>query len=294
MTETLHEIDPAALVSWELNNPDLEVGYGWVWPSPGDIANVRSDAIVSPDKATGLSIERLYESLLATDALIETVKSMARGLGPKGVGIAAPQVGQGYDFIGMKMDGDAEDLVFLANPTFYADEEAPRPLLLGGEGCLTLPRAVVATVPRARVGVIDASFQVVPVLRDNHEMALRAEPWKLKSVVDSPKGYPIARIAQHEIDHCSNRLFADKVYTSDIDRRMLTGAAFWVHAERYEEYALHMNKVREVLSGELSISDLSELPVSVLPQDQYRALRDGRIILPHPRDNKRNLGSIIE
>lgn len=109
----------------------------------------------------------------------------------KGVGLAAPQVGESVQLFVCNPTGEpGDDLIFI-NPAFTE--------LSGGEdreeGCLSIP-GVTVTMRRALHATMTAS--------DLEGRLLRAEGAGL-----------MARIWQHEVDHLHGRLIIDRMSPSD-------------------------------------------------------------------------------
>ena len=105
----------------------------------------------------------------------------------KGVGLAAPQVGQNIRLFVMNATGEAEDDRIYVNPVLsnLSGEEE------GEEGCLSLP-AISVKILRAR---------------DAHLRALDPER---KVIEEDASGY-VARIWQHETDHLNGTLLLDRM-----------------------------------------------------------------------------------
>ncbi|MDH3943401.1 MAG: peptide deformylase [Anaerolineae bacterium] len=120
------------------------------------------------------------------DDMIETMRAAP------GVGLAAPQLDVHQRVIVVEF-GDEEDPEVL--PTLYVvvNPEIKRPsreILLGQEGCLSIP-GLVGDVERS------ASVVVRGQNRRGHPIKIKAEGW-------------LARIFLHEIDHLNGVLFVDK------------------------------------------------------------------------------------
>src|SRR5215471_1707782 len=106
----------------------------------------------------------------------------------KGVGLAAPQVGQNIRLFIMNPSGEAGDDRVYVNPTLSepagSEEE-------GEEGCLSLPE-ILGKIMRTKTLRMDAQD-------------LEGNPF-----TDTQSGY-IARIWQHEFDHLNGTLIIDRM-----------------------------------------------------------------------------------
>lgn len=109
----------------------------------------------------------------------------------KGVGLAAPQVGQNIRMFVMNPTGEVTDNRVYINPVLSSpdDEET------GEEGCLSIPEVHVQ-VNRART------------------MRLQATDLDGKPIDDTQTGF-VARVWQHEFDHLNGVLITDRMGLSD-------------------------------------------------------------------------------
>ena len=103
-----------------------------------------------------------------------------------GVGLAAPQIGESIRVLVAEYE---DEHVALVNPEILKKSDE---ILLGTEGCLSIPGVVGEDVPRAAAVTVKA--------RDpkGKEVRIKAEGW-------------FARILQHEIDHLDGILFTDHI-----------------------------------------------------------------------------------
>src|SRR3954454_9964451 len=106
----------------------------------------------------------------------------------KGVGLAAPQVGENIRMFVMNPTGDAGDDRIYVNPVLSepgeGEEEAE-------EGCLSLP-GINTDIWRTK------------------RLRLDAQDLEGKPITDTQTGF-IARIWQHEIDHLNGTLITDRM-----------------------------------------------------------------------------------
>ena len=140
------------------------------------------------------------------DDMVETMH------GATGIGLAAPQVGEGLRLFVVDLSGLAEDLaeenggevpdyalgpIVFVNPEVVLDEDSDR--VDAEEGCLSIPdlRESVWRPDRIRVRFFDRAF----------------EPHTLEA-----EGM-LARVIQHEFDHIDGVLFVD--HLSPLRKRLL-------------------------------------------------------------------------
>lgn len=153
--------------------------------------------------------EPLSEKQLADDEIQQLIDDMLETMGEAGgVGLAAPQVGLGWQlFVYAAVDPDRgekaleeAELKVLVNP---AVEPAPGELVYDWEGCLSISdlRGLVPRHPEVRVHALD---------RHGEPIAYHAT------------GYE-ARIVQHEYDHLNGIVFLDRMR----DFRSLAFGAEW-------------------------------------------------------------------
>ncbi|MEF9519806.1 peptide deformylase [Chlamydia crocodili] len=114
----------------------------------------------------------------------------------KGVGLAAPQVGESVSLFVMCVAGETEDgdLIFCDFPKVYINPVLSDPsedLVIGREGCLSIP-GLRADVYRPQ------SITVTALNLDGQEFTEKLE------------GFP-ARIIMHENDHLLGVLYIDKM-----------------------------------------------------------------------------------
>jgi peptide deformylase len=126
------------------------------------------------------------------DDMVETMRDAP------GVGLAAPQIGLSERLIVVEYYENPEDeneeneeapkkVWALLNPEIV---KASEEMLLGVEGCLSIPN-LVGEVER------HAAIQVKGLNRHGKPLKIKAEGW-------------LARIFQHEIDHLNGILFTDR------------------------------------------------------------------------------------
>ena len=134
-----------------------------------------------------------------------------------GVGLAAPQIGEPIRVLVAEFE---ENHVALVNPEITKRSED---MLLGTEGCLSIPGLVGEDVPR------HAEITVKGRDPKGKEIRLKAEGWW-------------ARVLQHEIDHLDGVLYIDRIPKEQ------------VRAVRPDEVAdegeIHHEDVRETVVGE--------------------------------------------
>ena len=135
------------------------------------------------------------------DDMLETMRAAP------GAGLAAPQVGVPLRVIVVEF-GDEEDetipprLYTLANPEVT---RASREMVVGTEGCLSIPE-VVGDVERSQ------AVTVKGLNRHGQAVKIKAQGW-------------LARIFQHEIDHLNGVLFVDRasrVWQPDVETAQAT------------------------------------------------------------------------
>jgi peptide deformylase len=133
-------------------------------------------------KKVPLPVETFDESLTALAARMFQLMREARG-----VGLAAPQVGQNIRMFVMNHSGDpADDRVYI-NPELSEAEGSEE----SEEGCLSLPGLNVR------------------VIRDK-TMRIRARDLDGNDIDQVETGY-IARVWQHEFDHLNGTLITDRM-----------------------------------------------------------------------------------
>ena len=133
-------------------------------------------------KKVSLPVETFDESLKALAARMFQLMREARG-----VGLAAPQVGQNIRMFVMNHSGDpADDRVYI-NPELSEAEGSEE----SEEGCLSLPGLNVR------------------VVRDKN-MRMRARDLEGNDIDQVESGY-IARVWQHEFDHLNGTLITDRM-----------------------------------------------------------------------------------
>ncbi len=108
-----------------------------------------------------------------------------------GVGLAAPQVGESIRVLVAEYE---EQSVALVNPQII---KASEEMVLGTEGCLSIPGFVGDNVERHEAVVVKARNP------KGKEIRVRAEGW-------------FARILQHEIDHLDGILYTDRITPADV------------------------------------------------------------------------------
>jgi peptide deformylase len=130
--------------------------------------------------------------------LIELAESMAETMyhGDRGIGLAAPQIGEDIDLVVVDSDpsGQRGTPLYLFNPKIIAREGAES----AEEGCLSLPDHF-AQVERATHIVVQAQD------REGRPITLEADGL-------------LARCIQHELDHLQGRLVLD--YVSPLKRAL--------------------------------------------------------------------------
>lgn len=134
-----------------------------------------------------------------------------------GVGLAAPQIGESIRVLVAEFE---ENHVALVNPeiTKRSDE-----MLLGTEGCLSIPGLVGEDVPR------HAEITVKGRDPKGKEIRLKAGGWW-------------ARVLQHEIDHLDGVLYIDRIPKEQVRAVQPDEIA--------DEAEIHHENVRETSAGE--------------------------------------------
>ncbi len=130
-------------------------------------------------KAKKISHFDSYIERLVSD-MFETMRAAP------GVGLAAPQIGESIRVLVAEYEDQS---VALVNPEIVKRSEE---MLLGTEGCLSIPGVVGDDVPRHATVTVKARNP------RGKEIRINAEGW-------------FARILQHEIDHLDGVLFIDRI-----------------------------------------------------------------------------------
>lgn len=145
-----------------------------------------------------------------TALITAMVKKIDETKGPKGIGLAAPQVGELLRIIlarEIKERGKEGELFVLVNPKI---KKTSKKTELGIEGCLSVP---------GLYGFIERPYSI----------KIEALSEKNRKVKRSMSGL-FARIIQHEVDHLDGVLFTDKVkgklYTAEQLEKLKTQKAF--------------------------------------------------------------------
>ena len=115
-----------------------------------------------------------------------------------GVGLAAPQVGEGVQMASLLVPNDKGEIIFKETfvNTKIISESVRRVCLSECEGCLSVDKVIDGYVPRPNKLTIKY-FTV-----DGEEKTIRLT------------GYP-AIVASHEIDHLNGHLFYDRINKKD-------------------------------------------------------------------------------
>lgn len=111
-----------------------------------------------------------------------------------GVGLAAPQVGEGVQMAALLVPDDKGNIIFkdvFVNPTILS-ESVRQAAIAEGEGCLSVDELIEGYVPRP--DKLKIRYYTV----DGEEKTIRL------------KDYP-AIVASHEIDHLNGHLFYDRI-----------------------------------------------------------------------------------
>ncbi|MDG4655774.1 peptide deformylase [Ectobacillus antri] len=160
---------------------------------------VREGAPVLRQRASEVTLPPTQEDIHILTSMLEFVKnSQNPELAAKyelrpGIGIAAPQIGVSKRYIAVHVT-DTDGTLYsyaLFNPKIIS-HSVDRIYLSGGEGCLSVDRAVPGFVPRY------ARITVKGVDLNGQEVQLRL------------KGLP-AIVFQHEIDHLNGVMFYDHI-----------------------------------------------------------------------------------
>lgn len=147
------------------------------------------DIVTYPDPRLKRIAEPLGE---VTDAVRELVKNMADTMyDARGVGLAAPQVGENIQLIVMDISGPEErdELRVLINPQITLSGDA---ICSEGEGCLSVPHNYRADVTR------------------QSKVHLKCQDLDGNCIEEDLEDYP-AIVVQHEMDHLEGKLFIDHI-----------------------------------------------------------------------------------
>jgi peptide deformylase len=130
-----------------------------------------------------------------------------------GVGLAAVQVGEMVPVIVIETPEDEDDptsgkLFVVINPEIV---KMGRETEVGTEGCLSVP---------GYVGEVERATEVVVRGMDRY-----GKPFRFR-----PRGY-LARVFQHEIDHCNGVLYTDRLVAPDRIWEVKAGEEEQVEAE---------------------------------------------------------------
>jgi peptide deformylase len=120
------------------------------------------------------------ELKLLCKKMIDTMRNSS----PRGVGLAAPQVGISLRLIAI--EHEAGKIMCLANPEIIKSKGEQ----IDNEGCLSIP-GVYANVKRSNLILVKA-----------------VDPQKKTSIEFEASGF-LSRVIQHEIDHLNGVLFTD-------------------------------------------------------------------------------------
>ena len=134
---------------------------------PEKVLTAKAEPVRRIDKTTLALIDEMFETMY----------------GERGVGLAAPQVGESIRLCVVNCTGKKEDEIVLINPVIVSSSGEQ----VDEEGCLSVPgaRAKVARAERVTVKAFD---------RNGREIELEADGLH-------------ARCIQHELDHLNGRLF---------------------------------------------------------------------------------------
>jgi peptide deformylase len=138
-----------------------------------------------------------------------------------GVGLAAVQVGEMVRLIVIETPEDEDDpnsgqLFVVLNPEIV---KMGRETEIGIEGCLSVP-GYVGEVERATEAVVRG-------------MDRFGKPFRFR-----PRGY-LARVFQHEIDHCNGVLYTDRLVAPDRIWEVKAGEEEQVEAEQVQRAEVH-------------------------------------------------------
>lgn len=181
------------------------MGLGIAPMSVLPIVRMGEPVLRTPAEPVAVENLRAAEMQRIVDDMVETMRAA------EGVGLAAPQVGEGIQlFVYEALSDAAEDpgdgipLRVVINPMV---EPESGELVYDWEGCLSIPdlRGLVPRHPAVRVRGLDRDGQPLDYVAQGYE----------------------ARIVQHEFDHLNGVLFLDRM-------RDLKSLAF------YEEWEAHL------------------------------------------------------
>ncbi|MBI2036171.1 peptide deformylase [Candidatus Microgenomates bacterium] len=173
---------------------------------PNPILTTPSKPIDKIDKKTMEFIEEAKQVLLAT-------------VNPKGVGLAAPQVGRGIRIFLTKPTEKSAISVFINPQIIWQSEEKTEGVPQRDrkfEGCLSIPN-VWGMVHRAKE--IKVKYQSFDFAQDKH---LQPKTYNLKPTTRVFTGF-MATIIQHETDHINGILFTQRVLEQKEKLYKITG-----------------------------------------------------------------------
>lgn len=160
--------------------------------APNDVLSKVTSPITKVDHSLLLLIEEMKQALLAT-------------FEPKGVGLAAPQVGESLSIFIMK-PWEKSPITVMINPEIlWISEELTEGVPQREnklEGCLSLP-TIWGNVKRAKS--VKLRYQTLPNLPDHPNL-----PNKLQTRTKTFSGFTTT-IIQHEMDHLNGILFPKRV-----------------------------------------------------------------------------------
>jgi peptide deformylase len=212
---------PPELVPWSQPVPE-----DWPLPSVGDVAVFRRESglFVPPGSEVLRESARSVSELTVVSGGLERVvgiMSEAAGVGSQRslVGIAAPQVGEPYRLIGVKLQlGESDEITWLHDPVVIDRSDD---MYLDGEVCFSCYKVSSGFVPRYRSITIDAANLDKP-----------------RTFTDTPgeRSGIVARIIQHELDHLDGLRFPDRLIEHMGAGRLCEHVMSWTYTEHSTGY----------------------------------------------------------
>lgn len=174
-----------------------------------DIVTIPAQVLRSPAKEVTVVDKKI---LAIIDRMYRAIKSAKN---PAGVGLAAPQIGEGYRMFFIWPDHKQEPQLFI-NPEILQysqrqqsplDPKVPKKDQAVYEGCLSVPHHYA---PLSRAMSVTIKYQTIDNIQySKFNIQLNTEHWILNTKTAVFTGFP-AHIIQHEVDHLNGILFLDR------------------------------------------------------------------------------------